>query len=303
MIGTTVSIWYRADRDPFVDQAADNNPAVHPTSTTSPPASGWAAAQPRPACWGYYGPSASAADRHLLADRDRRHHHRRCRAVAIKPVSGPLAQASPRRWWTSTGRPKVPWGRIWQLASHAVAVESCNVWGDTTAEDLRGLRASAVPAGDGAISGAETGYFLSPVVSTTCQTSPACRMGTMEIGRPWSRRRWPRAAAGRPPDDLTGRRSLRLRGAGGARPTARDAAKVVKELQNWDRPARSGRSPKPRTSASARTARPAPADHAPPAAPARRARMSPGPSTLENPHPRAAQGLMQVQAGRPANRS
>ena len=112
------------------------------------------------------------------------------------------------------------------------------VWGDPDRfkktyypEDFKG---KLYLAGDGAIRDAETGYFTITGRIDDVLNVSGHRMGTMEIESALvAHEKVAEAAVVGRPDDLTGEAIVAFVVLKGARPTGEEAAKVVKELQNW----------------------------------------------------------------------
>ncbi|MBS0372029.1 MAG: acetate--CoA ligase [Proteobacteria bacterium] len=89
-------------------------------------------------------------------------------------------------------------------------------------------------AGDGAIRDKDTGYFTITGRIDDVLNVSGHRMGTMEIESALvAHEKVAEAAVVGRPDDLTGEAIVAFVVLKGARPTGDDAAKVVKELQNW----------------------------------------------------------------------
>ena len=113
-----------------------------------------------------------------------------------------------------------------------------NVWGDPDRfkktyypEDFKG---KLYLAGDGAIRDAETGYFTITGRIDDVLNVSGHRMGTMEIESALvAHEKVAEAAVVGRPDDLTGEAIVAFVVLKGARPTGEDAAKMIKELQNW----------------------------------------------------------------------
>ena len=89
-------------------------------------------------------------------------------------------------------------------------------------------------AGDGAIRDAETGYFTITGRIDDVLNVSGHRMGTMEIESALvAHEKVAEAAVVGRPDDLTGEAIVAFVVLKGARPTGDEAAKMIKELQNW----------------------------------------------------------------------
>lgn len=89
-------------------------------------------------------------------------------------------------------------------------------------------------AGDGAIRDKDTGYFTITGRIDDVLNVSGHRMGTMEIESALvAHEKVAEAAVVGRPDDLTGEAIVAFVVLKGARPTGEEAAKVVKELQNW----------------------------------------------------------------------
>ena len=89
-------------------------------------------------------------------------------------------------------------------------------------------------AGDGAIRDVETGYFTITGRIDDVLNVSGHRMGTMEIESALvAHEKVAEAAVVGRPDDLTGEAIVAFVVLKGARPTGDEAAKMIKELQNW----------------------------------------------------------------------
>ena len=112
------------------------------------------------------------------------------------------------------------------------------VWGDPERfkktyypEDFKG---KLYLAGDGAIRDVDSGYFTITGRIDDVLNVSGHRMGTMEIESALvAHEKVAEAAVVGRPDDLTGEAIVAFVVLKGARPTGEDAAKMIKELQNW----------------------------------------------------------------------
>ncbi len=242
-----VSIFYTAPTAiRSLIKAADNNPAVHPKQydLSSLRILGSVGEPINPAAWEWYyenvgGGRCPIVDTFWQTETG---------AHMITPMPGatPMIPGSCTLPFPGimaavvdeTGT-EVPWGQGGILVVTKPWPSMIRtVWGDPDRfkktyypEDFKG---KLYLAGDGAIRDAETGYFtLTGRIDDVLNVS-GHRMGTMEIESALvAHEKVAEAAVVGRPDDLTGEAIVAFVVLKGARPTGEEAAKVVKELQNW----------------------------------------------------------------------
>ena len=134
---------------------------------------------------------------------------------------------------------EVPWGQGGILVvTKPWPAMIRTVWGDPERfkktyypEDFKG---KLYLAGDGAIRDVDTGYFTITGRIDDVLNVSGHRMGTMEIESALvAHEKVAEAAVVGRPDDLTGEAIVAFVVLKGARPTGDEAAKMIKELQNW----------------------------------------------------------------------
>ncbi len=242
-----VSIFYTAPTAiRSLIKAADNNPAVHPKQydLSSLRILGSVGEPINPAAWEWYyqnvgGGRCPIVDTFWQTETG---------AHMITPMPGatPMVPGSCTLPFPGimaavvdeTGT-EVPWG----LGGILVVTKPWpsmirNVWGDPDRfkktyypEDFKG---KLYLAGDGAIRDAETGYFTITGRIDDVLNVSGHRMGTMEIESALvAHEKVAEAAVVGRPDDLTGEAIVAFVVLKGARPTGDEAAKMIKELQNW----------------------------------------------------------------------
>ena len=242
-----VSIFYTAPTAiRSLIKAADNNPAVHPKQydLSSLRILGSVGEPINPAAWEWYyenvgGGRCPIVDTFWQTETG---------AHMITPMPGatPMVPGSCTLPFPGimaavvdeTGT-EVPWGQGGILVVTKPWPSMIrNVWGDPDRfkktyypEDFKG---KLYLAGDGAIRDAETGYFTITGRIDDVLNVSGHRMGTMEIESALvAHEKVAEAAVVGRPDDLTGEAIVAFVVLKGARPTGEEAAKVVKELQNW----------------------------------------------------------------------
>jgi len=242
-----VSIFYTAPTAiRSLIKAADNNPAVHPKQydLSSLRILGSVGEPINPAAWEWYyenvgGGRCPIVDTFWQTETG---------AHMITPMPGatPMVPGSCTLPFPGimaavvdeTGT-EVPWGQGGILVVTKPWPSMIrNVWGDPDRfkktyypEDFKGKR---YLAGDGAIRDAETGYFTITGRIDDVLNVSGHRMGTMEIESALvAHEKVAEAAVVGRPDDLTGEAIVAFVVLKGARPTGEDAAKMIKELQNW----------------------------------------------------------------------
>ena len=242
-----VSIFYTAPTAiRSLIKAADNNPAVHPKQydLSSLRILGSVGEPINPAAWEWYyenvgGGRCPIVDTFWQTETG---------AHMITPMPGatPMIPGSCTLPFPGimaavvdeTGT-EVPWGQGGILVVTKPWPSMIrNVWGDPDRfkktyypEDFKG---KLYLAGDGAIRDAETGYFTITGRIDDVLNVSGHRMGTMEIESALvAHEKVAEAAVVGRPDDLTGEAIVAFVVLKGARPTGEEAAKVVKELQNW----------------------------------------------------------------------
>ena len=242
-----VSIFYTAPTAiRSLIKAADNNPAVHPKqyALSSLRLLGSVGEPINPAAWEWYyenvgGGRCPIVDTFWQTETG---------AHMITPMPGatPMIPGSCTLPFPGimaavvdeTGT-EVPWGQGGILVVTKPWPSMIRtVWGDPDRfkktyypEDFKG---KLYLAGDGAIRDAETGYFTITGRIDDVLNVSGHRMGTMEIESALvAHEKVAEAAVVGRPDDLTGEAIVAFVVLKGARPTGEEAAKVVKELQNW----------------------------------------------------------------------
>ena len=242
-----VSIFYTAPTAiRSLIKAADNNPAVHPKQydLSSLRILGSVGEPINPAAWEWYyenvgGGRCPIVDTFWQTETG---------AHMITPMPGatPMVPGSCTLPFPGlmaavvdeTGT-EVPWGQGGILVVTKPWPSMIrNVWGDPERfkktyypEDFKG---KLYLAGDGAIRDAETGYFTITGRIDDVLNVSGHRMGTMEIESALvAHEKVAEAAVVGRPDDLTGEAIVAFVVLKGARPTGEDAAKMIKELQNW----------------------------------------------------------------------
>ena len=242
-----VSIFYTAPTAiRSLIKAADNNPTVHPTKydLSSLRLLGSVGEPINPAAWEWYyqnvgGGRCPIVDTFWQTETG---------AHMITPMPGatPMIPGSCTLPFPGimaavvdeTGT-EVPWGQGGILVVTKPWPSMIRtVWGDPDRfkktyypEDFKG---KLYLAGDGAIRDAETGYFTITGRIDDVLNVSGHRMGTMEIESALvAHEKVAEAAVVGRPDDLTGEAIVAFVVLKGARPTGEEAAKVVKELQNW----------------------------------------------------------------------
>ena len=242
-----VSIFYTAPTAiRSLIKAADNNPAVHPKQydLSSLRILGSVGEPINPAAWEWYyenvgGGRCPIVDTFWQTETG---------AHMITPMPGatPMVPGSCTLPFPGlmaavvdeTGT-EVPWGQGGILVVTKPWPSMIrNVWGDPDRfkktyypEDFKG---KLYLAGDGAIRDAETGYFTITGRIDDVLNVSGHRMGTMEIESALvAHEKVAEAAVVSRPDDLTGEAIVAFVVLKGARPTGEDAAKMIKELQNW----------------------------------------------------------------------
>ena len=242
-----VSIFYTAPTAiRSLIKAADNNPAVHPKQydLSSLRILGSVGEPINPAAWEWYyenvgGGRCPIVDTFWQTETG---------AHMITPMPGatPMIPGSCTLPFPGimaavvdeTGT-EVPWGQGGILVVTKPWPSMIRtVWGDPDRfkktyypEDFKG---KLYLAGDGAIRDAETGYFTITGRIDDVLNVSGHRMGTMEIESALvAHEKVAEAAVVGRPDDLTGEAIVAFVVLKGARPTGEEAAKVVKELQNW----------------------------------------------------------------------
>ena len=242
-----VSIFYTAPTAiRSLIKAADNNPAVHPKQydLSSLRILGSVGEPINPAAWEWYyenvgGGRCPIVDTFWQTETG---------AHMITPMPGatPMVPGSCTLPFPGimaavvdeTGT-EVPWGQGGILVVTKPWPSMIrNVWGDPDRfkktyypEDFKG---KLYLAGDGAIRDAETGYFTITGRIDDVLNVSGHRMGTMEIESALvAHEKVAEAAVVGRPDDLTGEAIVAFVVLKGARPTGEDAAKMIKELQNW----------------------------------------------------------------------
>ena len=242
-----VSIFYTAPTAiRSLIKAADNNPAVHPKQydLSSLRILGSVGEPINPAAWEWYyenvgGGRCPIVDTFWQTETG---------AHMITPMPGatPMIPGSCTLPFPGimaavvdeTGT-EVPWGQGGILVVTKPWPSMIRtVWGDPDRfkktyypKDFKG---KLYLAGDGAIRDAETGYFTITGRIDDVLNVSGHRMGTMEIESALvAHEKVAEAAVVGRPDDLTGEAIVAFVVLKGARPTGEEAAKVVKELQNW----------------------------------------------------------------------
>ncbi|MCK6408767.1 MAG: acetate--CoA ligase [Thauera sp.] len=242
-----VSIFYTAPTAiRSLIKAADNNPAVHPKQydLSSLRILGSVGEPINPAAWEWYyenvgGGRCPIVDTFWQTETG---------AHMITPMPGatPMVPGSCTLPFPGimaavvdeTGT-EVPWGQGGILVVTKPWPSMIRtVWGDPERfkktyypEDFKG---KLYLAGDGAIRDAETGYFTITGRIDDVLNVSGHRMGTMEIESALvAHEKVAEAAVVGRPDDLTGEAIVAFVVLKGARPTGEDAAKMIKELQNW----------------------------------------------------------------------
>ncbi|HRP24827.1 acetate--CoA ligase [Thauera sp.] len=242
-----VSIFYTAPTAiRSLIKAADNNPAVHPTkyNLSSLRILGSVGEPINPAAWEWYyenvgGSRCPIVDTFWQTETG---------AHMITPMPGatPMVPGSCTLPFPGimaavvdeTGT-EVPWGQGGILVvTRPWPSMIRNVWGDPDRfkktyypEDFKG---KLYLAGDGAIRDVDTGYFTITGRIDDVLNVSGHRMGTMEIESALvAHEKVAEAAVVGRPDDLTGEAIVAFVVLKGARPTGEEAAKVIKELQNW----------------------------------------------------------------------
>ena len=242
-----VSIFYTAPTAiRSLIKAADNNPAVHPTkyNLSSLRILGSVGEPINPAAWEWYyenvgGGRCPIVDTFWQTETG---------AHMITPMPGatPMVPGSCTLPFPGimaavvdeTGT-EVPWGQGGILVVTKPWPSMIrNVWGDPDRfkktyypEDFKG---KLYLAGDGAIRDVETGYFTITGRIDDVLNVSGHRMGTMEIESALvAHEKVAEAAVVGRPDDVTGEAIVAFVVLKGARPTGEEAAKVIKELQNW----------------------------------------------------------------------
>ena len=242
-----VSIFYTAPTAiRSLIKAADNNPAVHPKQydLSSLRILGSVGEPINPAAWEWYyenvgGGRCPIVDTFWQTETG---------AHMITPMPGatPMVPGSCTLPFPGimaavvdeTGT-EVPWGQGGILVVTKPWPSMIrNVWGDPDRfkktyypEDFKG---KLYLAGDGAIRDAETGYFTITGRIDDVLNVSGHRMGTMEIESALvAHEKVAEAAVVGRPDDLTGEAIVAFVVLKGARPTGDEAAKMIKELQNW----------------------------------------------------------------------
>ncbi len=242
-----VSIFYTAPTAiRSLIKAADNNPAVHPKQydLSSLRILGSVGEPINPAAWEWYyenvgGGRCPIVDTFWQTETG---------AHMITPMPGatPMVPGSCTLPFPGimaavvdeTGT-EVPWGQGGILVvTKPWPAMIRNVWGDPDRfkktyypEDFKG---KLYLAGDGAIRDAETGYFTITGRIDDVLNVSGHRMGTMEIESALvAHEKVAEAAVVGRPDDLTGEAIVAFVVLKGARPTGDEAAKMIKELQNW----------------------------------------------------------------------
>jgi acetyl-CoA synthetase len=242
-----VSIFYTAPTAiRSLIKAADNNPAVHPKQydLSSLRILGSVGEPINPAAWEWYyenvgGGRCPIVDTFWQTETG---------AHMITPMPGatPMVPGSCTLPFPGimaavvdeTGT-EVPWGQGGILVVTKPWPSMIrNVWGDPDRfkktyypEDFKG---KLYLAGDGAIRDVETGYFTITGRIDDVLNVSGHRMGTMEIESALvAHEKVAEAAVVGRPDDLTGEAIVAFVVLKGARPTGDEAAKMIKELQNW----------------------------------------------------------------------
>ncbi|HRM69231.1 MAG TPA: acetate--CoA ligase [Thauera phenylacetica] len=242
-----VSIFYTAPTAiRSLIKAADNNPAVHPKQydLSSLRILGSVGEPINPAAWEWYyenvgGGRCPIVDTFWQTETG---------AHMITPMPGatPMVPGSCTLPFPGimaavvdeTGT-EVPWGQGGILVvTKPWPAMIRNVWGDPDRfkktyypEDFKG---KLYLAGDGAIRDVETGYFTITGRIDDVLNVSGHRMGTMEIESALvAHEKVAEAAVVGRPDDLTGEAIVAFVVLKGARPTGDEAAKMIKELQNW----------------------------------------------------------------------
>ncbi|MFU2486812.1 acetate--CoA ligase [Thauera sp. WH-1] len=242
-----VSIFYTAPTAiRSLIKAADNNPAVHPTkyNLSSLRILGSVGEPINPAAWEWYyenvgGSRCPIVDTFWQTETG---------AHMITPMPGatPMVPGSCTLPFPGimaavvdeTGT-EVPWGQGGILVvTRPWPSMIRNVWGDPDRfkktyypEDFKG---KLYLAGDGAIRDVETGYFTITGRIDDVLNVSGHRMGTMEIESALvAHEKVAEAAVVGRPDDVTGEAIVAFVVLKGVRPTGEEAAKVIKELQNW----------------------------------------------------------------------
>ncbi len=242
-----VSIFYTAPTAiRSLIKAADNNPAVHPKQydLSSLRILGSVGEPINPAAWEWYyenvgGGRCPIVDTFWQTETG---------AHMITPMPGatPMVPGSCTLPFPGimaavvdeTGT-EVPWGQGGILVVTKPWPSMIRtVWGDPDRfkktyypEDFKG---KLYLAGDGAIRDVETGYFTITGRIDDVLNVSGHRMGTMEIESALvAHEKVAEAAVVGRPDDLTGEAIVAFVVLKGARPTGEEAAKVIKELQNW----------------------------------------------------------------------
>ncbi|WP_297360856.1 acetate--CoA ligase [Thauera sp.] len=242
-----VSIFYTAPTAiRSLIKAADNNPAVHPKQydLSSLRILGSVGEPINPAAWEWYyenvgGGRCPIVDTFWQTETG---------AHMITPMPGatPMVPGSCTLPFPGimaavvdeTGT-EVPWGQGGILVVTKPWPSMIRtVWGDPERfkktyypEDFKG---KLYLAGDGAIRDVDTGYFTITGRIDDVLNVSGHRMGTMEIESALvAHEKVAEAAVVGRPDDLTGEAIVAFVVLKGARPTGEDAAKMIKELQNW----------------------------------------------------------------------
>ncbi|WP_374482668.1 acetate--CoA ligase [Zoogloea sp.] len=242
-----VSIFYTAPTAiRSLIKAADNNPAVHPTKydLSSLRLLGSVGEPINPAAWEWYyqnvgGSRCPIVDTFWQTETGGHMITPLPGATPLIPGSCTLPFPGIQAAVVDETGTEVPWGQGGILVVKRPWPSMIRtIWGDPDRfvksyypADFQG---KLYLAGDGAIRDKDTGYFTITGRIDDVLNVSGHRMGTMEIESALvAHEKVAEAAVVGRPDDLTGEAIVAFVVLKGARPTGDEAAKVVKELQNW----------------------------------------------------------------------
>ena len=242
-----VSIFYTAPTAiRSLIKAADNNPAVHPSKydLSSLRILGSVGEPINPAAWQWYydnvgGGRCPIVDTFWQTETGAHMITPMPGATPMVPGSCTLPFPGIQAAVVDETGTEVPWGQGGILVVKKPWPSMIRtIWGDPERfkksyypDDFKG---KLYLAGDGAIRDAETGYFTITGRIDDVLNVSGHRMGTMEIESALvAHEKVAEAAVVGRPDDLTGEAIVAFVVLKGARPTGDEAAKMIKELQNW----------------------------------------------------------------------
>ena len=242
-----VSIFYTAPTAiRSLIKAADNTPAVHPKQydLTSLRLLGSVGEPINPAAWEWYyenigGSRCPIVDTFWQTETGGHMITPLPGATPLIPGSCTLPFPGIQAAVVDETGTEVPWGQGGILVVKRPWPSMIrNIWGDPERfvksyypADFQG---KLYLAGDGAIRDKDTGYFTITGRIDDVLNVSGHRMGTMEIESALvAHEKVAEAAVVGRPDDLTGEAIVAFVVLKGARPTGEEAAKVLKELQNW----------------------------------------------------------------------